>query len=149
MLSHEAGRQFIFNFTIKYGKSSVMVIGRRLFINYLWNSYEAGRWFIIYFQNSMWGMRGPRKSDEGADSDLNTCIIFAGVICSVTAKWYAIKFLYDWSGLHLMFNETFKTCQYVFIVLDSTSGLHCFPYRHGKCWRMWLNVSTCEIKTRV
>ena len=39
MLSHEAGRHWILNFTIKYGKYSVMVIGRGLFLS----SYEAGR----------------------------------------------------------------------------------------------------------
>ena len=41
--SHQAGRHFILIFTIKIPFK---------------NSYESGRWFIIYIQNSMWAMKG-------------------------------------------------------------------------------------------
>ena len=77
MLSHEAGRHFILNFTIKYGKSSVMPIGRGLFLSLFGEIHMRQGGEMIYnlfpkFHVKHWGFLfyGPRKSEEGADTDL-------------------------------------------------------------------------------
>ena len=54
MLSHEAGRRYILNFTINQGKYSAIMIGRGLSLNLFGES-------LFY---------GPRKLDKGADTDL-------------------------------------------------------------------------------
>ena len=75
MSSHEAGNHFVLIFTIKRGKSSVMVIGRELSLN-LYGEIHMNREVIynlflnFYVSVRSFSFCGPRKSDEGADTDL-------------------------------------------------------------------------------
>ena len=73
MLSHEAGTRSILNFTIVI----VMVIGRGLFLSLFGEIHMRQGGEMIYnlfpkFHVKHWGFLfyGPRKSEEGADTDL-------------------------------------------------------------------------------
>ena len=68
VLSHDAGRHFTLNFTIKQGISSVMVMGRGLFLSSFGGIHVRHEGFSFYDH---------RKSNNGAD---RSDIIFAGLI---------------------------------------------------------------------
>ena len=81
ILSRVTRRHFILNFTIKYSKSSVMVIGRGLFLSLFGQipiRQGSDLFSKFHVRPEGFSFDPPIKSDEGADTDLiyNFCWLY-------------------------------------------------------------------------
>ena len=87
-----------------------------------WNLCEAGRWFLIYFQNSRGGMRGLHFMTS--DSQMRCSwhrsnIIFAGLMACVRMSHAFLVWEHNWQ-----LQKNIKICQIVNMLIGTTYRVH-------------------------